>query len=274
MPARIPVLIIALAVVGLVFAFMEWRWPSVRGQKRLRPGVFTDISWYFFTATAGRIFSSVFVFIVIVVVARILGVGPTGEQLRGLATRETAISQWPVGLQLIAFIVLADFFAYWQHRAFHSFDRLWRIHAVHHSSTTLDWLSAVRVHPLNDAISSAIIATPLLLLGFSATTLGAYLPLLTVYAIGLHANVGWSYGPLRYVIASPAFHRWHHSNEPQAINKNFAGLLPLWDLIFGTLYLPKQRRATSFGVNGDPVPSTFLRQLAYPVRRQKVEAAS
>jgi sterol desaturase/sphingolipid hydroxylase (fatty acid hydroxylase superfamily) len=184
------------------------------------------------------------------------------------------VTQWPIGLQLIAFIIVADFFAYWQHRAFHTFARLWRIHAVHHSSTDLDWLSAVRVHPLNDAISTAIVATPLLLLGFSGTTLGAYLPLLTVYAIGLHANVGWSYGPLRYVIASPAFHRWHHSNEPEAINKNFAGLLPLWDIVFGTLYLPKDRRATSFGVTGDPVPPTFLRQLLYPLRRQRTKATA
>ena len=272
MLARIPVLIIALLVVGLLFAFLEWRWPSVRGQKRLRRGVFTDVTWYFFTATLGRIFSGVFVFIVIVLAARILGVGPTGEQLRGLAARETSIAQWPIGLQIVAFTVLADFLSYWQHRAFHTFERLWRIHAVHHSSTELDWLSAVRVHPLNDAISTAIVATPLLLLGFSATTLGAYVPLLTLYAIALHANVSWSYGPFRYVVASPAFHRWHHSNEPEAINKNFAGLLPLWDLLFGTLYLPKDRHATSFGVNGDPVPPTFLRQLTYPLRRQKPAA--
>ena len=274
MLARIPVLIIALVVVGIAFAVIEWRWPSVRGQKRLRRGVFTDVSWYFFTATIGRLFSGVFVFIVIVVAARILGIGPTGEQLRGLADRQTQISQWPIGFQLLAFIVIADFLSYWQHRAFHTFGRLWRIHSVHHSSTELDWLSAVRVHPLNDAISSAIVATPLLLLGFSATTLGAYLPLLTIYAIGLHANVSWSYGPLRYVVASPAFHRWHHSNEPEAINKNFAGLLPLWDVLFGTIYLPKDLRAKSFGVNGDPVPATFLRQLTYPLRRPGAGASA
>ncbi len=270
--ARIPALLIALLVVGLIFAVIEWRWPSVRGQKRLRRGVFTDVSWYFFTATVGRVFSGIFVFIVIVAAARLLGVGPTGDQLRGLDVRHTAISEWPLLWQLIGFTVIADFLVYWQHRAFHTFERLWRMHAVHHSSTDLDWLSAVRVHPLNDAISSAIVATPLLLLGFSGTTLGIYLPLLTLYAIGLHANVSWGYGPLRYVIASPAFHRWHHSNAPEAINKNFAGLLPLWDVLFGTMYLPKELRATTFGVNGDPVPPTFLRQLVYPLRRKRAAA--
>lgn len=266
MLARLPVLLIALIVLGIGFGAVERLWPSLRGQKRLRPGMLTDITYFFFSGTLGRLLSGVFAFIVIVIAARILGVGPTGEQLRGLAARETSISRWPVGLQLIAFIVLADFLSYWQHRAFHSFGRLWRIHAVHHSSTTLDWLSAARVHPLNDALSTAIVATPLLLLGFSARTLGAYLPLLTLYAIALHANVSWSYGPLRYVIASPAFHRWHHSNAPEAIDKNFAGLLPLWDALFGTLYLPKDLRATSFGVSGEPVPGSFLPQLVYPFR--------
>lgn len=271
---RIPALLIALLLVGLLFAIAEWRWPSVRGQQRLRKGVFTDVSWYFFTATFGRVFTGVIVFISIVIAARTLGVGPSADQLRGLTARETSISEWPLLLQIVAFTIIADFLVYWQHRAFHTFERLWRMHAVHHSSTELDWLSAVRVHPLNDAISSAFVATPLLLLGFSGTALGIYLPLLTVYAIGLHANVDWDYGRLRYAIASPAFHRWHHSNEPQAINKNFAGLLPVWDVVFGTLYLPRDRRAASFGVNGEPVPASFLPQLLYPLRRRKSPAAA
>jgi sterol desaturase/sphingolipid hydroxylase (fatty acid hydroxylase superfamily) len=275
MLARIPVLVVALLVVGLAYAFIEWRWPSIRGQRRLRTGVFTDVTWYFFTATAGQLITGVFVFICIVAAARLLGVGPTADQLRGLTARETAITHWPAGLQVIALIVVVDFLGYWQHRAFHTFARLWRIHAVHHSSTDLDWLSAVRVHPLNDALSTAFIATPLLLLGFNAGTLGAYVPVLTVYAIGLHANVWWDYGPLRYVVSSPAFHRWHHSKEPEAINKNFAGLLPVWDLLFGSFYLPRGVQATNFGVN-DAVPATFLRQLLYPLRRARgsVEPAS
>ncbi len=276
MLARLPVLLIALVILGFGFGIVERLWPSLRGQKRLRPGMFTDIAYFVFSGTLGRLLTGIFAFIVIVLAARILGVGLTGEQLRGLAPRETSVGHWPIGLQLIAFIVLADFLSYWQHRAFHTFSRLWRFHAVHHSSTTLDWLSAARVHPLNDALATAAVATPLLLLGFSARTLGAYLPLLTLYAIALHANVSWSYGPLRYVIASPAFHRWHHSNAPEAIDKNFAGLMPLWDVIFGTLYLPKDLRATSFGVNGEPVPGSFLPQMLYPfrARSEPAEAAN
>ena len=170
-------------------------------------------------------------------------------------------------MQIIEFLVLADLLAYWAHRAHHKFEKLWRTHAVHHSSTDLDWLSSVRVHPLNDALQTTAIAAPLLLLGFSPTTLAAYLPFLTLYAIALHANVSWGYGPLRFLVSSPAFHRWHHSMEPDALNKNFAGLFPAFDLLFGTLYLPKDKRASQFGVVDASVPSGFVGQLT--LRRAK-----
>ena len=70
--------------------------------------------------------------------------------------------------------------------------------------------------------------------------------------------------PLRCVISSPAFRRRHHSWEEKAAEKNFAGLLPLWDLLFAPFYMPKESRPTVFGVAGDPVPDGFVRQRAYP----------
>ena len=270
---RIPVLIAALGVLSLVFGLVEWRWPSLRGQKRIRCGFFTDVAWWLFTPTAGKLFSGVFVVMVSLSLARILGLPITVDHLKGLAERDTAIGRQPVAVQLVEFLLLADLLAYWQHRAFHSFERLWRIHAVHHSSTELDWLSAVRVHPLNEALSNTAIAAPLILLGFSPVTLAAYLPFLTFYAITLHANVDWDMGPLRYVISSPAFHRWHHSAEEEALNKNFAGLFPVLDWLFGTLYLPRDKRASVFGTVDRSVPGGFLRQLAYPLMKPTIAAS-
>ncbi len=263
---RIVVLIIALGVLSLAFGVVERLWPSVRGQRRLRKGVFTDVAWWMFTPTIGKIFTGIVVAVSILSLAAIFGIGITVEHLRGLAERDTAIGRQPLALQLVEFLLLADLLAYWQHRAFHTFSQLWRIHAVHHSSTEVDWLSSVRVHPVNDALGNAFVATPLLLLGFSPATLGAYLPFLTLYAIVIHANVGWEYGPLRYVIASPAYHRWHHSAEREAINKNFSGLFPFVDALFGTLYFPKGRQPLIFGVADQPVPAGFLPQLVYPFR--------
>ena len=90
----------------------------------------------------------------------------------------------------------------------------------------------------------------------------------------VHANVGWSFGPLRHVVTSPAYHRWHHSAEPEARNKNFAGLFPFWDRLFGTLYMPKDRRPTRFGVAGDAPPAGFLPQLLYPLRSPRKQPAA
>jgi sterol desaturase/sphingolipid hydroxylase (fatty acid hydroxylase superfamily) len=272
--SRIAVLIVAFLILSVAFGFLERRWPAVRGQKRIRRGFFTDVTWWLFTPTAGKLFSGIIVAAVILVVARLFGASVTVEHLKGLAERDTAIGRQPVWLQLVEFLLLADLLSYWQHRAFHTFERLWRIHAVHHSSTELDWLSAVRVHPLNDAISSTVIATPLILLGFSPLTLAAYVPFLTFYAIALHANVSWSFGPLRYVISSPAFHRWHHSNEAEALNRNFAGLFPVFDMIFGTFYLPKGKLASSFGTTGLSVPGGFTGQMLFPIRRAQAAHSS
>jgi sterol desaturase/sphingolipid hydroxylase (fatty acid hydroxylase superfamily) len=110
-------------------------------------------------------------------------------------------------------------------------------------------------------------AVPLLLLGFSPLALAGITPVLTVLAIVVHANVDWDWGPLRSVIASPRFHRWHHTDETEARDKNFAGFFPVWDILFGTYYMPRDRCPSTFGT-ATPVPSGLLGQLNFPFRRQ------
>jgi sterol desaturase/sphingolipid hydroxylase (fatty acid hydroxylase superfamily) len=122
---------------------------------------------------------------------------------------------------------------------------LWRVHAVHHSSERLDWLSSVRLHPLNDVGMRLAQALPLFL------------------------NVRWDFGPLRRVIASPVFHQWHHTTEAEGLDTNFAGLFPFWDALFGTLYLPRDRTPQTFGLRDEQVPGGLLGQLAYPFGRPR-----
>jgi len=101
----------------------------------------------------------------------------------------------------------------------------------------------------------------------------ALLPLFTAYAIFQHANVRWDFGPLRRVFASPTFHRWHHTSAEEGRDKNFAGLLPLWDILFGTYYMPAQQ-PSQFGV-AEPIPGDLIGQLVWPFRRrQTVDAKS
>jgi sterol desaturase/sphingolipid hydroxylase (fatty acid hydroxylase superfamily) len=91
-------------------------------------------------------------------------------------------------------------------------------------------------------------------------------PVLTVMAILVHANLDWDWGPLRAVLASPRFHRWHHTDEANARDKNFAGMLPLWDILFRTYYMPRDRLPQQFGTSS-PVPAELIGQILFPFRR-------
>ena len=82
----------------------------------------------------------------------------------------------------------------------------------------------------------------------------------------IHSNTRLSLGPLRWILATPQFHHWHHANEPQAFNKNFAGQLPFLDALFGTLHMPGKAMPQTYGTS-DPVPPLYHEQLLYPFRR-------
>jgi sterol desaturase/sphingolipid hydroxylase (fatty acid hydroxylase superfamily) len=192
-----------------------------------------------------------------------------GLHYQTLSQGHGVLSRQPLWLQAIEIFVVGDFFGYWQHRLFHQ-ARLWPFHAVHHSSTELDWLSSVRLHPINDIGSKLIQAVPLVALGFNLTTVALYAPITTFYAIMVHANLRWDLGLFRAVFVSPAFHRWHHTKAEEGLDKNFAGAFPLWDILFGTYYMPR-RQPTVFGID-DPMPTGFIGQMIQPFRRRPQNA--
>lgn len=270
---QLVVLFFAFLVLGGIFGIVERFWPSIRGQRRLRRGWRTDLAWFAWQPTIGKVFSAILVFVSVMSIGAIFMSPIPTDELKGLSPRETWVSSQPLLFQLAGVLLLGDFIGYWQHRAFHTIGTLWRFHSIHHSSSNLDWLSSVRVHPINDVASNVISALPILFLGFSPGAFAAYVPLLTLYAIMLHANVSWTFGPLRNVIASPTYHRWHHTSEQQGLNKNFAGLFPWIDRLFGTLYLPKGVQPTQFGVAGEVIPESFFGQMKYPFRRRRSRPA-
>lgn len=106
---------------------------------------------------------------------------------------------------------------------------------------------------------------PLFALGFSRATFGAFVGFAGFQAIFVHANVRVRFGLLRWMVATPEFHHWHHANQPEAHNTNFAGEFPFVDALFGTLHLPKGTRPAVYGID-DPVPEGYLGQLAWPFR--------
>lgn len=247
-----------------------------RQQPVLRAGWLTDVVYLFVTVLVTKPFVRLIIVVpaVLLVIANVVPIETfRSGRYRGFGP----LSRQPLWLQTIQIYVLIDFIGYWTHRMFHD-SRLWPFHAVHHSSEDLDWLSSIRVHPVNDLVNKLCQASPVLLLGFNPILTLSAGPVLTFYAIFIHSNVNWDFGPLRYVIATPVFHRWHHSREREAWDKNFGGLLPVWDILFGTFFMPRDRFPENFGIC-EPMPAGFLGQLWEPFgwlirRRKKIDPGS
>ncbi|AMV30677.1 Fatty acid hydroxylase superfamily protein [Pirellula sp. SH-Sr6A] len=177
------------------------------------------------------------------------------------------IGSQPIILQILAILLITDFVQYWVHRAFHRIPWLWRFHSIHHSAEAMDWLAGSRLHIVDVLVTRSLTYIPLFALGFSEWALVIYAVLVSVQATMIHANLRFLFGPLRYFFVTPQFHHWHHSDESEGIDKNFAVHLPVWDFLFGSFFLPGNRWPRSYGVHGEKLPEGFVRQLAVPFRR-------
>jgi sterol desaturase/sphingolipid hydroxylase (fatty acid hydroxylase superfamily) len=181
------------------------------------------------------------------------------------------IGSLPGVIQFAALLVVADFTQYWVHRSFHGIPALWRFHAVHHSATEMDWLAGSRLHLVDIAVTRGLTYVPIYLLGFAEGPLLAYLVVVSAQATFIHANVRFEFGWLRWLVATPQFHHWHHAAEPQAIDKNFAVHVPALDVIFRTAYMP-EHWPSAYGLTyGEAPPPGYRRQFVWPFRRQKRE---
>lgn len=185
-------------------------------------------------------------------------------QLDGVRATVSALA---LPVQVPALLLTADFTQYWVHRAFHRSRWLWPFHAIHHSIEQMDWLAGSRLHLVDVIVTRGLTYVPIFVLGFSEPALMVYVFLVAVQATFLHANVRWTFRRWRHLVATPAFHHWHHSAEPQSIDKNFAVHTPLWDLAFGTYYLP-DRWPSAYGLAHGRVPQGWLEQLLHPWRRR------
>ncbi len=265
---KLAVLFGALVILSILFGIIERLWPSKKGQRWWRSGIKTDFLWWFFDPLIGQGLAFIAVAAAVIALAKIAGVPIDRTHIQQWMSRDTVISSQPAALQALEALLWFELIGYWSHRAFHQVSVLWRYHAIHHSSTEVDWLSSVRVHPVNEIGSRLAQVIPLVLVGYNAGVVVAFVPILTLYAIMLHANVSWNFGRLRYVIGSPVYHRWHHTSEKEGLDKDFAAMFPFVDWIFGTLYFPADRQPMQFGVPGEDIPNNLLKQLVYPFRKK------
>jgi sterol desaturase/sphingolipid hydroxylase (fatty acid hydroxylase superfamily) len=251
--------LVALVVLGLVFLPLEKRWPAHAG-RWFRPGFGTDLLHFLFNGILTTV--GVLILAIPVVVA---------IQATTPAVLRDAVASQPQLLQFVEALVILEIVGYWSHRMMHTVPSLWRLHRVHHSSPRMDWLAAAHLHPFDASFGRVLAVIPLAYFGFGRATFGGALVLLQLHAIFQHANFRVRFGPLNKVLSSPQFHHWHHTNDPGARDRNFAGLFPWIDALFGTQHLPAREWPATYGVD-DPMPSGYLGQLASPFRQEPAPA--
>jgi sterol desaturase/sphingolipid hydroxylase (fatty acid hydroxylase superfamily) len=182
-------------------------------------------------------------------------------------------SFWPAEaswwLQLPLALLVADFGAYWFHRLAHQAPVVWRIHALHHSSEQLYVLSSTRNHPLNVIATVTVSTLPLVLLGAHGEVLLLTSLFTALNGLLQHANMDLRLGPLNWVLSGPELHRLHHSLDFDESNTNFGSNLIVWDVLFGTRYLPEGRTIQSIGLAGLVITRNYWAQLSLPFSWRK-----
>jgi sterol desaturase/sphingolipid hydroxylase (fatty acid hydroxylase superfamily) len=246
----------ALLPVALLFVVVvpfEKFFPRHK-QRFLRPGLGTDVAWAIAQPALKLVATAVGV---------VIGLASL-VWLPALLLRP-AVAMMPYWARDLVAVVLFDALAYWGHRWSHEVPFLWRFHSVHHSSGKMDWISGVRSHPLDGTVLAPPIVV-LLAAGFGAKLTGVLAIIQIVTGLFLHANVRWRWRPLQRLVATPEFHHWHHSSEPDALNMNFSALLPIWDMAFGTWFMPGGGRRPEVYGTVTPVPEGIVGQLLWPFR--------
>lgn len=190
--------------------------------------------------------------------------------LRYLATVNLSLpalwpDAWPIVAQVALMLSAAEFFRYWLHVAAHNTDVLWRLHAVHHSPKKLYWLNVGRFHPVEKALQYLFDALPFIVVGVGEDVLAAYFVFYAVNGFFQHSNVDARYGVLNYLISGAELHRWHHSRLIEESNTNYGNNLIVWDLVFGTWFLPADRRVGELGLLNRDYPLGFLGQMSAPL---------
>ncbi|MBB3611434.1 sterol desaturase family protein [Rhizobium sp. BK602] len=175
--------------------------------------------------------------------------------------------QWPMALQVVLGLVIAEFGLYLAHRLAHEYLSLWRFHALHHSVERLWVINTGRFHIIDTLFKIALGQIPLYLLG---APLPVFLWIGAVTAfIGLltHCNIDVRTGPLDWIFSTPRLHRWHHSKILAEGNTNYGENLVIWDQLLGTYHNPPRPSSTDIGITGK-VADSFLAQLVQPFSKK------
>jgi sterol desaturase/sphingolipid hydroxylase (fatty acid hydroxylase superfamily) len=249
-----------LALLAMIFVPLERRW-ALHPQKVFRAAFLTDLGYYFLNSLLPKL--------LLILPLSVIAWGLHHLTPGGPYALVAALPPWT---RFVAAMVVGEVGAYWGHRWTHEVPALWRLHAVHHSAEEMDWLVNTRAHPLDVTFTRLCGLIPIYALGLAQPAgVGMdVVPLLyalvgTTWTFFIHTNVRWRFGWLEWLISTPAFHHWHHTNDgPAYINRNYAAIFPWVDRLFGTFYLPKDQWPTRYGIDA-PLAPGLAAQLLDPL---------
>ncbi len=135
---------------------------------------------------------------------------------------------------LLILFLLQDFLYYWFHRASHRVRWLWAAHSVHHSSTLMNFSTAFRQSLMYPVAGMWLFWLPIAWIGFPPEQVIAIVLLNLAFQFFVHTRAIPKLGPLEWVFNTPSIHRSHHAMNPRYIDHNYAGVLSIWDRLFGT----------------------------------------
>ena len=245
-----------ILLMTLIYSPFEVLWPAYPKQGVFRSEWLLDVGYFLSTHLPIQITS----FLILLPATQLTA-------FFGVPAVLEAMGKLPWLVQFFLAVLVADLAEYTIHRAFHAVPILWRFHAIHHSSRSLDWLAGSRSHLVDDVVVRAFILVPMMFV-FPHDIIVAYLVFVTLHATWTHSNFRPSIRWLEPFLISPRYHHWHHTSQPEAIDKNFAIHFPWIDKLFGTQHYPKDAWPESYGLADEDIPSGFWGQALYPFRRK------
>lgn len=250
--------------LAVIFSVLSYFWACNPGNPWWRKKeLATDVCYWFFVPLITRV---VRIGLLVLAASVFFGIKDADDLIAFYDNGHGPLATLPLWVQGLMFLIVSDFLLYWTHRMFHG-GGFWKYHAVHHSSEEIEWISAARFHPVNLFLGTVVVDVLLLVAGISPNVMLWVGPFTIFHSAFVHANLNWTLGPLRYVIATPVFHRWHHTSLEEGGNTNFAGTFPVWDILFGTFRMPAGVLPDGYGVDDEKFPEGITGQLAYPFRQ-------